>query len=86
MMNNFAKIVLTLCATLVVCTAFAKKGERMTVREKVEAGKKVSIHKIIKSEDPSLIYSEGLKYYGREKWMTFVAVSMFCKSAIGISR
>ena len=68
MMNNFAKIVLTLCATLVVCTAFAKKGERMTVREKVEAGKKVSIHKIIKSEDPSLIYSEGLKYYGREKW------------------
>ena len=60
-------IVLTLCAMFVVCTAFAK-AERMTIREKVESGKKVSVHKIIKSEDPDLIYSEGLKYYGREKW------------------
>ena len=40
----------------------------MTVREQIEAGKKVSVHRVIKSEDPSLIYSEGLKYYGREKW------------------
>jgi outer membrane protein assembly factor BamD len=28
----------------------------------------VGVHKIIKSADPDLIYSEGLKYYGREKW------------------
>lgn len=40
----------------------------MTARERVEAGKKVSVHKIIKSADPDLIYSEGLKYYEREKW------------------
>lgn len=56
-----------LCATLVVC-AVSAKTERMTVRERVESGKKVSVHKIIKSDDADLIYSEGLKYYGREKW------------------
>ena len=67
MMKFIAKITLILCAIFVVATASAKK-ERMTVREQVEAGKKVSVHRIIKSEDPSLIYSEGLKYYGREKW------------------
>ena len=66
-MRFAAKIALILCAIFVVCTASAKK-ERMTVRERVECGKKVSIHKIIKSEDPSLIYSEGLKYYDRKKW------------------
>ena len=67
MMKFIAKITLILCAIFVVATASAKK-ERMTVREQVEAGKKVSVHRVIKSEDPSLIYSEGLKYYGREKW------------------
>ena len=67
MMKFIAKITLILCAIFVVATASAKK-ERMTVREQIEAGKKVSVHRIIKSEDPSLIYSEGLKYYGREKW------------------
>ncbi|MBO5962407.1 MAG: outer membrane protein assembly factor BamD [Alistipes sp.] len=66
-MKFIAKITLILCAIFVVATASAKK-ERMTVREQVEAGKKVSVHRVIKSEDPSLIYSEGLKYYGREKW------------------
>lgn len=40
----------------------------MTARERIEAGKRVSVHKVIKSSDPDLIYSEGLKYYGREKW------------------
>ena len=67
MMKFFAKITLMLCAMFVVCTALAK-GEQMTVREKIESGKKVSVHKILKSDDPDLIYSEGLKYYGREKW------------------
>ena len=66
-MKFFAKITLMLCATLVVCTAYAK-AERMTIRERVDSGKKVSIHKVIKSDDPELIYSEALKYYGREKW------------------
>ena len=74
--------ILLLCSALVVGTAFAQSepavevsGKRkrekvgdMSVRDKVEAGKKVSIHRIIKSSDPDLIYAEGLKYYGREKW------------------
>lgn len=60
-------IILLLCLVAVVGSAFAKVGPE-TVRERVESGKKVSIHKIIKSADPNLIYSEGLKYYGREKW------------------
>ena len=67
MMKFIAKITLILCAIFVVATASAKR-ERMTVREQIEAGKQVSVHRVIKSEDPSLIYSEGLKYYGREKW------------------
>ncbi len=50
-------------------SAFAKeKQEKLTVREKIEIGKKVGVQKIIKSADPDLIYSEGLKYYDREKW------------------
>ena len=56
-----------MCAILVVGTAFARK-EKMTTREIVESGKKVSVHKVIKSDDPALIYSEALKYYNREKW------------------
>ena len=61
------KGVLMLCATVIVGTALARE-EKMTVREQVEAGKKVSVHKVIKSDDPALIYSEGTKYYEREKW------------------
>ena len=61
------KGVLMLCAIVVVGTALARE-EKMTVREQVEAGKKVSVHKVIKSDDPALIYSEGMKYYEREKW------------------
>ena len=57
-----------LCTVLAIGTAFAASKEKQTTREKVESGKKVSVHKIIKSADPDLIYSEGLKYYGREKW------------------
>ena len=59
--------ILALCAILVVGTAFARK-EKRTTREIVESGKKVSVHKVIKSDDPALIYSEALKYYNREKW------------------
>ena len=59
--------ILTLCAIFIVGTAFARK-EQLTVRDKVELGKKVSVHRLVKSEDPSLIYSEALKYYEREKW------------------
>ena len=49
-------------------TETKKKNERLTARERVELGKKVSVHRVIKSADPDLIYSEGLKYYEREKW------------------
>lgn len=57
-----------LCSVLAIGTAFAASKEKQTTREMVESGKKVSVHKIIKSADPELIYSEGMKYYGREKW------------------
>lgn len=57
-----------LCSVLAIGTAFAASKEKQTVRDKVESGKKVSVHKIIKSADPELIYEKGMKYYGREKW------------------
>ncbi len=66
-MFTIKKSILALCAILVVGTAFARK-EQMTTREKVESGKKVSVHRVIKSDDPALIYSEAMKYYEREKW------------------
>ena len=49
------KSILALCAALIAGTAFAAT-EKMTVRERVESGKKVSVHKVIKSDDPALIY------------------------------
>ncbi len=52
---------------LVANSAFAK-SEKRSVRDLVESGKKVGIHRIVKSADPDLIYSEALKYYEREKW------------------
>lgn len=68
-------VVLLLCSIFFIGTAVARpekenkeKENKMTVREQVESGKKVSIHKIIKSADPDLIYSTALKYYEREKW------------------
>lgn len=68
MFKLYAKtIILLLCLIAVADSAFAK-AEKMSIRDKVKSGKKVSIQKIIKSADPDLIYSEGLKYYGREKW------------------
>ena len=80
MKELIAKIVIVLlCSTLVVGTASAQtesskegqtktKSEKTTIREKVEAGKKVGLHRIIKSGDPELIYNEALKYYNNEKW------------------
>ena len=70
---NVKTILLLLCSMLVIGTAFAsskeeKNREKMTIRDKVEAGKKVGVHKIIKSADPDLIFTEGLKYYKIEKW------------------
>ena len=64
-------VILSVMLSLVSGLVFAKtktEKEKMSVRDKIEAGKKVSIHQIVKSADPELIYSEGLKYYGREKW------------------
>ena len=68
MIKLYSKIViLTLSLVAVAVSAFAQE-ERQTIRDKVESGKRVGVHKIIKSGDPDLIYSEALKYYGREKW------------------
>ena len=68
-------VVVLLCSIVAVGTASAQtetkkesKRQKTTVRDRIEAGKKVSIHKIIKSADPELIYSEALKYYNNEKW------------------
>ena len=55
--------------SLVSGLALAKTEKtQLTVRDRVEMGKKVSLHQIIKSDDPELIYTEALKFYGREKW------------------
>ncbi len=51
-----------------VATSASAKSEKLSVRDLVESGKKVGVHRIVKSADPDLIYSEALKYYGREKW------------------
>ena len=68
MVKLFSRVViLTLSLVVVAGSVFAQEG-KTTVRDKVESGKRVGIHKIIKSGDPDLIYSEALKYYGREKW------------------
>lgn len=68
-------VVVLLCSIVAVGTASAQtdtkkesKQQKTTVRDRIEAGKKVSIHKIIKSANPELIYSEALKYYNNEKW------------------
>lgn len=80
MIKFIAKIVVVLlCSILFIDTASAqtepqertrneRDDERATVREKIEAGKKVGLHRIIKSGDPELIYNEALKYYNNEKW------------------
>jgi outer membrane protein assembly factor BamD len=79
MIKFIAKIVVVLlCSIVVIGTASAQidsqdvaqnaQKERNTLRERIEAGKKVGIHKIIKSGDPELIYNEALKYYNDEKW------------------
>ena len=68
MIKRVAKIaILIVCSIIVIDTASAA-SDKGSIRDKVESGKRVGVHKIIKSADPDLIYSEGLKYYGREKW------------------
>ena len=68
-MRGFKIVVLLVILSLISGMAYAKsEKEKTTARDRVEAGKKVSVHQVIKSADPDLIYSEGLKYYGREKW------------------
>ena len=66
--NSVITYLLASVFALVSVSAFAAQAEKMTVREKIESGKKVSVHAIAKSADPDLIYSEALKLYGREKW------------------
>ena len=63
------KYIFLLCAILFIGTASAsQQTDQERLRARVERGKKVGVHKIIKSADPDLIYSEGLKYYKRNKW------------------
>lgn len=57
-----------LCSIVVVGTSSARVKKTLSLREKVKLGKKVSVHKVIKSADPELIYSVGMNYYNREKW------------------
>lgn len=61
------KYLLLLCAILFIGTLSART-DMEHIYDRVKRGKKVSVHKIIKSADPDLIYSEGLKYYKRSKW------------------
>ena len=68
MAKNSVITYLLVAAFMLVSVAAFAKTEKLTVREKVESGKKVSVQAIVKSADPDLIYSEALKYYGREKW------------------
>ena len=79
MMRGFYRLLMVvLCSVLVIGTATAasaqnkereKKNsrERLTARERIEMGKKVSITRIIKSDDPRLMFDEGYKYYQSEK-------------------
>lgn len=66
-MFKLHSIIAILLLCLVANSAFAK-SEKRSVRDLVESGKKVGVHRIVKSADPDLIYSEALKYYDREKW------------------
>lgn len=67
-----------LCSMFIVVTASAApmqdEGDqsettrkKLTARERLEMGKKVSIARIIKSGDARLMYEEGCKYYAKEK-------------------
>ena len=67
-----------LCAMFVIVTASAaptqNKGDegkisrkKLTARERMEMGKKVSITRIIKSGDARLMFDEGYKYYCKGK-------------------
>ena len=68
--DKIALLVLLLVVT--TSTSFAnsdqENAKQKSDRKKVERVRRVAIHKVLKSADPELIYSEALKYYGREKW------------------
>lgn len=68
MIKRVAKIAILIVCSIVVIDTASAASDKGSIRDKVESGKRVGVHKIIKSADPDLIYSEGLKYYGREKW------------------
>ena len=73
MVKWIAKIaLLVLLVVVTTSTSFAnsdqENAKQKSDRKKVERVRRVAIHKVLKSADPELIYSEALKYYGREKW------------------
>ncbi len=53
---------------MIIASSVFAMGEKKSVRDRIERGKKVSVHSVIKSGDHELMYSEGMKYYNREKW------------------
>ena len=73
MVKRIAKIaLLVLLLVVTTSTSFAnsdqENAKQKSDHKKVERVRRVAIHKVLKSADPELIYSEALKYYGREKW------------------
>ena len=79
MTKGFCKLLITmLCSMFIVVTAVAAPAQnegsekkssrkRLTARERMEMGKKVSITRIIKSGDARLMFDEAYKYYTKEK-------------------
>lgn len=68
MLNRLLRNIALLAILLLVSGSAVAKSDKKSVRDRVEAGKRVSVHQVVKSADPELIYSEGLKYYERKKW------------------
>ena len=68
MIKFTAKTIILIVCTMFIVGSVSARQEKMSARDRVESGKRVSVHKVIKSADADLMYSEGLKYYNREKW------------------
>lgn len=56
----------TIFAETIVANTTQK--EKKSARELIESGKRVSNHRILKSDDPELIFSVAMNYYEASKW------------------
>ena len=68
MIKFTAKTIILIVSAMFIVGSVSARQEKMSARDRVESGKRVGVHKIIKSADADLMYSEGLKFYNREKW------------------